>query len=503
MMKRHQLFEKSDPFINVIRHTSNRHGGLLGVLNKILNGTYHEVNPVPSIEFQHFPVDHLATWMEPHDIKAVMKDKAGLENLVKNCCVIGCKVSEKLQKFENRLINRGKEPPVLVFTCTSCNTPYDAGMCSHPNNPPKRKLQSTAMGELQKGIHNLLLHLTVIAELLRMYDSDKVLYKIMLRQPPKGTELSDYLKSCISDRNNYPHTVQLLIQVIAHCRRAAPKVAKRAVATLSLVMMPSPGNVLTMITTPEALILVIERYMAELGSRCCQAECIVEEQFGLKELMDFTPLLYVAGTWKECRPYFEGLALRLGIIAINVIHTAERDDGEYDVPPDTEVHPSLVNAILYVDGMFGTKFQKLLVKNPFSLGAALMTEVLASWQEQGISVTNEVMNPDGSTVGSSYIEYRPQIKRLMKRVPELEYLKPLITALETNQKPDVMRDGVFLKAMLTNSSKCGFLSCNNSRAEGHKLSKCSGKCNKSVQYCSKDHQKADWAFHQILCKRIQ
>ena len=88
-------------------------------------------------------------WASEAEMTALLSDRAQLAAFVSSLAQDTLSVGQAAQK---ELVGR-----TFVLPCALCNTPYDAGQCSHPETAAKVHLPPGQMPALQRRVHALTL----------------------------------------------------------------------------------------------------------------------------------------------------------------------------------------------------------------------------------------------------------------------------------------------------------------------------------------------------------
>ena len=310
-----------------------------------------------------------------------------------------------------------------------------------------------------------------------------------------------------------PHPVPLLVGAVDNCTSVFPKCAHSAVMLLSLLVSQRPAN-LFFLLDPKPVVAMASGYLRHVSTRVMNAECIVEEKFGITELLNIIPLLYYLADWHEAVPFLERYQLAAGVasLAINIVHSCHRDPAQdCSIRESVKQFPELHKAKIPLKGLYGADCQATaaaLESNPLSFTAGVFVEILARWQRLGVPCNTQLIPQSDSTgeldpctVAESLKEYLPKWKALAEAVPALAPISSLWKALASSRTPKV--GGVIRKSLQKISMRCALPSCILTRSftDGGPLKLCSGSCQGLARYCGAVHQREHHKQHSIFCRR--
>jgi hypothetical protein len=195
-------------------------------------------------------------------------------------------------------------------------------------------------------LHKSVITLSIIIQLLARPNSD-VLSKLMALEAPTGSNpplwtLTEHLagRDCPAVH---------LLGLLGNCSSTFRKVAHLTAAAMSLIVCRRPAVALS-VMDGGALANALHLYLKGISHLVCNAECIVEERYGVLALNTVLPLLYQLSDWSDSSDFLlqSGLPTRLAMLMINILHSAS---GDYDRahllgdhPPDLEQLPELHGA---------------------------------------------------------------------------------------------------------------------------------------------------------------
>lgn len=464
----------------------------------------------------HMLINDLPVWCDARMVVDFLSDPSQVENLLLNVEEAALGVGMSCQGMHSHM---GIHPyTIFVHPCLGCNTVYEVSVdtCLHPHSAPRRGMPLTPSNlPLLHNVHKFQALASLICSLLRWPGKDasaaelegvELLLDKLAIEAPAGVSPARFIISEVQAGRN-PLIVQL-VGIVDNCHNAFPQCAHTAVALLSLIVARRPAASLCLLD-PQPVIDSLYEYLGALSPRVMNAECIVEEHFGIIQLMNAAPLLYFLGDWKESLRVLSRTVLPSAVASIvcNIIHSATKSDAHRtDRSPDLEELPEMVNARLLVARLFGEEHARLIQSRPMSAAAGLLIEILGRWAHCGIPVREGLIptsNPrERCTVAMSLEEYMPRLKKLTVRLPIIEYCLPIAEAIIENRKPSLPTNGLLRSFVLHNWVKCGLQRCRASTcADGKQLKRCSGGCRGLARYCSPEHQKEHWKKHKFFCKR--
>ena len=221
----------------------------------------------------------------------------------------------------------GSAFPVRILDCAGCNTVYAAH--SHPGEgPPTVRLRDDDAAALHNGaqfvvcVHRVLLQMELLSSLLRSSsasDADALL-DCLAPEAPKGAESHQAWVHEQMFAGKFQPTASLL-GMIDHCQGPLPKVANAAASLLGMVLSLRPTAVMSALD-PEPLSRMLYCSLNAIFGRIKHTTCLVEQTFGVSELVNVIPLLYHLGDWAHSNVALprHGLPASIGSLSINMLH---------------------------------------------------------------------------------------------------------------------------------------------------------------------------------------
>ena len=464
--------------------------------------------------------EHLSVWASDEEVISFLADAEAVTLFVKALAEATMGVGMHAQQLSCR------NGPVFFVPCLGCNTPYDAdGGCQHTSSLQTRECRSV---QVQKFAHRSVLLMTLATSLLNCDASRDALMSLLVLENPPNVSPGDFMMSRITSGQST--LLMSLVGVVDNCARALPNCAHAACSLLSLIVACRPAASLSMLD-PESLVDAVYRYVADVFTRVNNAECVVEERFGLVQLLNLAPLLYFLGDWRESAALLSEHALPvcLASIVCNVLHSAAAaddpdrgvDGGENnhcDRPADLEQFPELHKAHVDVASLYGGAPE--LWQRPMSAVVASLLEVLGRWAWRGVRVsTGRIPSrpPDdvaarlsaterlrySEPISDCFAEYRPRLGALCVRTPRISFATAVLDAIVDGRRPHLPTGGGLLRDPLMHvSMSCALPECGRAATpDGEPLMLCSGRCSGLARYCCGEHQRAHWSQHKFFCRR--
>jgi hypothetical protein len=251
---------------------------------------------------QHFHCEYLKVWSDEADILSFMRSETNMNDSVDRIVGATHILGMQAKIFEQNVLKRGQMPIFLCY-CLGCNTPYDNNEDhSHYGSPQKCKIADFMPKEVgeqaELNLHQALCHLSGAISLLTWTpseDKDSFIKEAL-------AERQDYLINLLIDPRPLCGVPQLtlctplasLVGLIDNCSQCYPKCAQNAVTLLSLVVSNRPSRCLSQLD-PEFILPAMKNFFRTIFPRVSNAQCIVEEYFGITQILNAIPLLYYLG----------------------------------------------------------------------------------------------------------------------------------------------------------------------------------------------------------------
>ncbi len=477
---------------------------LNGLADEILAGIYHggAWSPSTKRDCQHLHVDHLRLWATDEAVAAILADHERLHALVEKMNTVMLQLGMVCRKD----LPVGPGSPVQVLICNCCNTPYDAGGCTHEGLPPKLKLMSIGnLSKVHEMVHSATLLMSLVANLLAW---------------PGRVGQEDLLDLMMNDAKGNYGTLHALLGLVESCTAPLPKCAHLAVTLISLAVSRRPAVVLHLLE-PAPTTKALWNYLEPVFNRIKVVPCMVEERYGVVQLLNCIPLLYYLGDWKESSIFLLIARLPQAIcsLCINLLHLLTQEGGNpCDSPPDLELLPELWGAQVVTETCFGDAAAFMRAR-PCTFTMACLLEVQGRWQRRGVDVSGatvpcmpppeiaarlsrrEIANYQ-ERCADTWAEYLPNISSLVTGEPRLAYLKPIASFLSAGKRPPEFGRTSFLGESMQSCMVCALRGCGCvTSLDGSALKSSNGRCGRLARYCCAEHQKVHWKQHKTFCQR--
>jgi hypothetical protein len=381
---------------------------------------------------QHFYFAYLNVWTDEADILNFMRCETEMGDLVGKIVVS----SNNLGMEAVRLKCKQQRLPVFLCPCLGCNTPYDNGEeHAHRGSPQKCKIADYMPEEIAKlagmEVHQSVCHLSGVISLLTWIASEDEDSPIKERQ--------DYLINLLIDPRPLIVAPSSLITPLAsilglidNCSQCNPKCAHMAATLLSLIVSNRPSRCLSQLD-PEFVIPAMYNYIAPIFPRISNAECLVEEYYGITQILNVIPLLYYLGDWRESTVFLKrsSLPMIVATLAVNILHSSDIDNRlenpRVDCPPNLNHFGELKGAIVFVSNLFGIEGSAHMKAKPLTFTVVALVETLSRWKLHGIEDNND-NNDRADTVQDCFLEYLPHFEILVKRFPHFSFVLPIAKA---------------------------------------------------------------------------
>jgi hypothetical protein len=482
----------------------------------------------------HILAENLFDWpnmAEDDKVGALLRDSDRLSKLVVEVADATLRLGMLSRQLHSQMPNT-----IFVVPCEGCNTPYDAGGCSHESNRPKpQRLQldgSLALhNQTQHALHRATTLLALTANLLSREDSD-LLVQLLIPEPPQGMSSADFVVAEIQSGKRGFVCILHLFALIDNASTAFPKAVHYAAACLSLAVCRRPARAFQLMDE-DALCGALNNYFEHLLDLLEDSQCIVEETYGIAAFINILPLLYWMGDWKKVQAPISNhhLTESIATILMNLVNSqnngATNEDDRIDVHWDLENMPELSSAIVFLEPLLlpnsRATASSVLREHPMSWTIAATFELLDKWALCGIPVgttwLHDKVDHGDRHLATCLQNYIPRLETLAPRARKIAI--PLATALATQTTTTTTplatlqheSSSSFLKNPLIRlASRCEF--CGTTEAAGgggggggaansSTISACAGGCRGLAQYCCKKHQKQHWPQHKIWCKMQQ
>ena len=428
-------------------------------------------------------------------------------------------VSINIGSMSTQIPFQGENASRISSDCLGCNSVYENNgengsgcrNCGSQSSIPSVKLSdifhssSNAHQTLPIILHEGICLLSFTISLLTMKSTNPVIVRgieyvidMIIGTPNTNTDhLLDNFESQIP--LNIP-VLATFVGLIDNCYRLYPRCAHLAVTLLSICVTKRPSEALAQID-PDPLLSSIYRYIGDMWPRVSNARCIVEEYYGITEVLNLIPLLFFLGDWGDSKKYLakHRIAIILASLATNIAHSAAAENHS-DCPKDLIKFPELYSARVLVEELYADKVDAMR-SNPFTFATCALVEILARWEAHcGISISDLTIpcgDDERISVKDSFLEYSSKYEKIINRNEAFTCILPLVHAFASGEKIKTAKVGLLRTSILHTSMKCNLRGC---QVYGN-LMTCSGKCNGLARYCSKEHQKIDWKEHKKFCLR--
>ena len=510
-IKRTNLVLLKDEFDEALRRLAP--SSLSQCVADVIAGTRH---PGTCVSTLHNHVEDLSLWASDADIASVLAGpqcEALVEAMIASALQVGKTCAENFR-------GRG---PIRVLRCNGCNTAYEGADCTHAEAPPRAPAPTGgAWDNLAMLAHNTMLQMALVTSLLRSCSAseEEKLLDLLVEEAPAGIKTKDWLmQQMVQGKVFAPHA---LLGVIDNCQATLPKCAHLAVSLLSLMVSRRPAALMATMD-PEPWAKSMLRYLGDVFDRIKVVPCIVEEVYGVSQLVNCIPLLYHLGDWAEASVVLarHGLPASLATLCINMLHEVHAGRAQ-DKPLDMARFPELSGARCAVRGLFGDSGATLLRNRPQTFAIAALIEVQGRWQRQGVEVSRSTCPcapPDElaatmsaterasyvEEVGTMWCEYLPRLDEVIEGTPEIAFVRPIAAALASGRRPSLPNHDVsLLRGPIHSHMTCALRGCMRTSAiDGGGLKRCNGGCGGLARYCCAEHQRAHWKQHKHFCRSQQ
>ena len=415
--------------------------------------------------------------------------------------------------------------PIRVLGCSGCNTAYEGSQCIHEEAPPRvRAPAGGGWDELARLAHSAMLRMGLVTSLLRACSmpGEERLLDLLVVEAPAGVKTHEWLQGqMVAGRVFAP---QALIGVVDNCQAVLPKCAHLAVSLLSLMVSRRPAALMATMDA-EPWVASMQRYLGDVFDRIKVVPCLVEEVYGVGQLLNAIPLLYHLGDWARASVVLarQGLPASIATLSINMLHEVHAGRSQ-DKPLDLMLArlPEVAGARCAVGRLYGDAGEALLRQRPQTFAIAALIEVQGRWQHRGVDVSRATCpsNPPDELAATmsareraSYVEeistmwreYLPRLDEVIESTPEIGFTRPIAAALASGMRPSLPSPArSLLRGPLHSHMTCAQCGCTRSTATGGgELMICSGGCGGLARYCCAEHQRAHWAQHKHFCRAQQ
>lgn len=485
-----------------------------------------------TVTHHHLLAEQLDVWAADADVEAFLSDtreaEAQQESLVKSFAFA-------IQSLGIAAESQLTGSYIRVFPCIGCNMPYDTRashdhgarkVCLGGRNGPYDPLSAVQVIEA----HRALLLLALIVSLLSWpclphssiaVGKDRLL-DLLVVEAPAGVSPSDWLMQSAARGESWLLLLPLALGLLDNTSGKLPKAAHLAVAFMSQCVSRRPAAALFVLDS-QPTVQALHHFLGGVFDIVTQNSCMVEVRFGVAQLLDAIPLLYHMGDWKDAKTALSSrkgsiLVGAVGSFAMNVLHLLScGEEDPCDCPPGDDLLTNcaeVLGARVSVEGSFarGPGWQ-LMHTRPLTFAFACLLETVGRWQRRGIMVSSALIpcTPKRDALcretmmeplSDCFAEYLPRFDLAAARCPQLEYLRPIYTAIIEGTKPPLPPEDVsLLRGSLHSHMKCSLRGCfRTTTPEDTPLKLCNGKCGGLARYCSVDHQRTHWAQHKMFCQ---
>jgi len=260
---------------------------------------------------------------------------------------------------------------------------------------------------------------------------------------------------------------------------------------------------------------VLRVYLKDVLDLVSNNDCIVDDYFGIVAFLNVLPLLFHLGSWKEAHgiPLFKECAVLINCIFCNIIHriTPPTGDVRRDSVPSLVELPETESANILIERLItdeddrnstqGLWRKEILSSHPKSFACIAAIEVLGWWSFNGVDLKVPSPTAYGPPLDlpGAIKEYEDNIRHLIRRTPEFDYIEPIITAIIDSRKPPKPHQtrSLLYGPLCNFHRRCGVSSCRKTEV----VARCTGGCGGLEYYCSKEHQKEHWKIHKHFCRK--
>ena len=393
--------------------------------------------------------------------------------------------------------------------CSLCLSPY--AFCSHLNGsvgtlgPPIHwtRSQATLTG-VGPAVHEAILLLTVTGVVLN-WD-----------QVPSRDRLIEYVTGEMDLRSDDGSPVVPLVGLLDLMNQVDNELCARAphlaAAIISLCLTRRRVASYAAFNADDVMETIL-RYLQNVATRVFNNDCLVEERFGVVELINILPLLLYAAehrTWRQALVRNFGIIISIATYICQLCHNTHNVDFENDGAPDFERFPCFRRGFVLVD-----VDHDLATTRPFAFATCALLEVLARWHNKGLAVARIIV-PDDEDLGAvlnSYYDHPdwPQYRNwltdlLTNRDPRFTYGLAILQALVSHQDVDIHipTSAILRQNLERRHLRCALPGCDRTTSADTEspLRSCNGGCEGLARYCSVDHQRLHWRRHKRHCQAV-
>jgi len=253
---------------------------------------------------------------------------------------------------------------------------------------------------------------TAIAVQLLGYDAtEDHLLGCLVREKPAGISHIDWvlgirqtIPPCISVRysglfrdmppgNETTVLPVVLLGLIDNCSSPYPKLAMNGTSLLSMLLSRRPAAVISLLD-PIQLSGALYKYLKTIFRLVSNAECIVEERFGIAAFINALPTLYLLSENPVTSKHLHNLPASVATIAINIVHSISGSPAA-GCPNDLKRLPELWTARVDIRPILVSGIAaEVMTARPMTYAVAGAIEVRWSWHmspRSGIRVSPECM----------------------------------------------------------------------------------------------------------------
>jgi len=459
-----------------------------------------EGNPVDVTEHMaHTHCEGLRSWARPEEVEAAWGEADGARAWATELVRTAVAVVEAASRAT--VFRFGGK---VVLPCSGCCTPY--ATCSHGTVAVTRwttnQAAETGLGE---GVHRLtrMLEVTTAALSWDAVSTDALAEAIAGELRREGDDPRSALVA--------------LLDVVGDAAMAVcPRASHLAIVVLSQCATRRRGATLCALP-PNRVLHSVRLLLQDISTRVFNNQCIVEERFGVIELINACPLLHALAEhprWREHR----SIVCEVAVFVPHLVHATHVCDGENDAPLSDYRklnHPELRRASVLVD------FDRDLVeRRPMSFAACAFLEILAHFHHKGLQVASHPFPGEGRVADliNSYVdrpqdaEYKGWLADVLGGDRQFRYGIDIAHAIAANLPPPRIPTDALLRGHLErHAQRCALPGCSATSARvddsaaadarPRPLRICSGSCEGLARYCCPQHQKAHWRIHKRHCAR--